>query len=85
MDTKNQLKSIVLIVIFVLGTIGLLWWSERPRRIPDDASVVIKPKEKKLSTDLFSDPRFQELRQGGGSIDIGTKGNANPFEPFTSK
>lgn len=83
MSNKNTIKNIVIIVVLVSATVGLLWWSRQPKRTLDDTQVIAKPKEKKVTTDLFSDPRFQELRQGGATIEVGTKGNTNPFEPFT--
>ncbi len=83
MGNKNTIKNVVIIVVLVGATIGLLWWSRQPTRTLDDANGIAKPKEKKVTTDLFSNPRFQELRQGGATIEVGTKGNANPFEPFT--
>ncbi|MDO8582287.1 MAG: hypothetical protein Q7S16_05455 [bacterium] len=82
MGNKRTITSIGIIVVLIGATVGLLWWSNQPTRVLDDVSTFVKPKEKKMATDLFSDPRFQELRQGGGTIEIGTKGNANPFEPF---
>lgn len=83
MDNKRTIVGIGIIVVLIGATVGVFWWSRQPIRVPDDTSAPVKLKEKKAASDLFSDPRFQELRQGGGTIEIGTKGNPNPFEPFT--
>lgn len=83
-DNRRQSIALILIVVFVAATIGLLWWSTRPIVVHDPAEGLSK-KDRKISEDLLSDPRFQELRSRSGTIDIGQKGNANPFEPFTAQ
>ena len=70
MNNKRTITSIVIIVALIGATIGLLWWADQPIRVSDDTTIVTKPKEKKATADLFSDPRFQDLRQGGGTIEL---------------
>lgn len=84
MDNKKQIASVATIIVLVIATIALLWWSRRPIVVEDSASMAPK-KERKLPATLLQDPRFQELRLRGASLDIGTKGNPNPFEPFMIK
>ncbi len=81
MSNKKQLTSVIIIVVLVLGTIGLLWWSNTPTVTQDDGTGAVK-KERKLPASLLSDPRFQALKSSGGDVQVGTKGNSNPFEPF---
>ncbi len=83
MEKKRQIILLTVVALLLIGTGVLLWWGNRPITTSDESSTAIKtPKEKKDSTSLFSDPRFQELQSKSGPVTVGTKGNANPFEPF---
>ena len=83
MEKKRQIISLVIVVSLLLGAGALLWWGNRPV-VSDDAPIMTAAKkDAKDSTSLFSDPRFQALRSRSGDVTVGTKGNANPFEPFS--
>lgn len=79
--SKRDTISLGIILAFIVATVGLLWWVNRPVSPKETADV--RQGGQKIPTEFLEDPRFAELRTRIETIDVGETGNPNPFEPFS--